>query len=132
MERLDFVFTSFLGVLGEFLLFCYGVFKLSLLGASLELSMKTMTRFLAELPKETRLLPLARLSVSLLCLQVREIPTSQLIPGRFNKSRGPWDQQVSQRQVFGTSKRPSMLLREQLQTLTLLSIEEFVFMSGKK
>lgn len=59
---------SFLGGFFSFVMGFWGFFKLSLLGASLELSMKAMICFLVEFPKEMKLLPLAWLSVSLLCL----------------------------------------------------------------
>lgn len=55
---MDLFSDSILAVLGGLLFFCYGVlevFKLSLLGASLELSMKVMICFLAEFPKEMKL-----------------------------------------------------------------------------
>lgn len=83
MERLDFVFTWFLKGFVGILLFCYrvfwGIFKLFLLGASLELSMKMMMCFLAEFPKEMKLL----LSVSLLCLRVREISNLPAHPSQI-------------------------------------------------
>lgn len=77
---------SILAVLGVFLFFCYGVlgvFKLSLLGASLELSMEAMICFSAEFPKEMKLLPMACLSVSLLCLRVREISNLPAHPSQI-------------------------------------------------
>lgn len=54
-------------------LFDIFLFKPSLLGASLKLSMKALIRFLAEFHKEMKLPQLPWLSVRLLCLRVREI-----------------------------------------------------------
>lgn len=68
-ETLGWIF-GWVGLFGFMVCF---FLKPSLLSASLDLSMKAMICFLAEFPKEMKLLQLARLSAGLPCLRVTEI-----------------------------------------------------------
>lgn len=109
---------SSLGSFVGFLLFCYrvlGVFKLSLVGGSLELSMKAIICFLAEFPKEMKLLLLlAWLSVSFLCVQVGQISILPAHPSQIQQEQrslgpasiprtGSWNKQETPHAVEATA-----------------------------